>query len=254
VFSIRLASGGQSVEREMTITVISGDLGFGFGDDQFVLIPAGSFQMGDANGSDDENPVHPVTITKAFYLQKTEVTQSQWLSVMGTNPSAFAGCGDACPVEKVSWDDIQTFILTLNAQDLEADYRLPTEAEWEYAARAGTTGSYGGTGSLDEMGWYSENSGRRTQFVGLKPPNAWGLFDMHGNVYEWVQDWYSADYYGVSPVEDPQGPFEGTRKLLRGGSADQGAEAARSANRLNSAPSSAGFTIYFGFRLVRVVQ
>ncbi len=250
-FIIQLSSGGQNVSRAMNIPTVLGNLGIGFGDDQFVLIPAGSFQMGSDNGAADEEPVHTVNITQPFYLQKTEVTQGQWLEVMGSNPSAFKSCGDTCPVERVSWEAIQAFILALNAANPGANYRLPTEAEWEYAARAGTTGDYGGTGDLDEMGWYDANSGRKTVFVGLKQPNAWGLYDMHGNVFEWVLDWYSVNYYGVSPENDPQGSPEGTRRVIRGGSVDQNAGQARSANRQSSNPSSPGFTIYYGFRLAR---
>jgi len=250
-FTVHLASGGQTTEREMSITAISGSLGIGFGDDQFSLIQPGAFQMGSTNGGSDEEPVHDVNITRSFYLQKTEVTQGQWFAVMGTNPSSFGSCGDTCPVERVSWDAIQSFLLALNIANPGANYRLPTEAEWEFAARAGTTGDYGGTEVLDDMGWYSVNSGRKTHFVGLKQPNAWGLFDMHGNVYEWVQDWYAEDYYAVSPADDPMGPLGGTRRLLRGGSVDQNGSQARSANRLSSNPSSTGFTVYYGFRLAR---
>jgi formylglycine-generating enzyme required for sulfatase activity len=190
----------------------------GFGPEQFALILAGTFQMGSTNGNSDERPVHTVNITKAFYMQKTEVTQGQWRAVMGTNPSWFSDCGDTCPVEQVSWNDIQGFLTALNAMDPGKNYRLPTEAEWEYAARAGTTGDYGGTGVLDQMGWYSDNSGSQTHPVAQKQPNHWGLYDMHGNVWEWVQDWYSATYYSVSPTNDPQGPATGTSRVLRGGS------------------------------------
>jgi len=250
-FMVHLASGGQTTSREMSITIVSGHLGLGFGDDQFSLIQPGAFQMGSTNGGSDERPVHDVNITHSFYLQKTEVTQGQWREVMGTDPSAFSSCGDTCPVERVSWDDIQDFLEALNVASPGANFRMPTEAEWEYAARAGTTGDFAGTGQLDDMGWYSGNSGRKTQFVGLKLANAWGLFDMHGNVYEWVQDWHSGDYYGVSPIDDPAGPLEGTRRVLRGGSVDQNAAHSRSAKRLSSNPSSRGFTIYYGFRLAR---
>ena len=146
-----------------------------------------------------------MTLTKAFRLQTTEVTQGQWRAVMGNNPSGFTSCGDDCPVEQVSWDDIQTFLQRLNAANPGSNYRLPTEAEWEYAVRAGTTGDYGGNGVLDDMGWYFGNSGNMTHRVGQKRANAWGLYDMHGNVFEWVQDWYSSSYYGVSPSTDPRG-------------------------------------------------
>lgn len=244
-------AGGQTATRQLSITVVPGNLGIGFEDDQFVLVSSGSFQMGSATGQADEQPVHEVSITQPFYIQKTEVTQAQWRAIMGTNPSSFANCGDTCPVERVSWEMIQSFLQALNAAHPDKDFRLPTEAEWEYAARAGATGDYGGTGNLDEMGWYSANSGSKTKFVGLKEPNAWGLYDMHGNVYEWVADWYQADYYDGSPADDPAGPPGGTQKVLRGGSVDQGAAHARSANRFAAGPSSQGFTIYYGFRLAR---
>ena len=250
-FTVTLASGGQTTARQMSITVVPGDLGFGFGDDQFSLIQPGTFQMGSTNGGADEEPVHEVNITQPFYIQKTEVTQGQWQSVMGTNPSARSSCGDTCPVEKVSWNDVQSFLVALNAANPGSNFRLPTEAEWEYAARAGTTGDYGGTEQADDMGWYSDNSGAITHFVGFKQANAWGLYDMHGNAYEWVQDWHSADYYGVSPADDPTGPLGGTQRVLRGGSANQAAVEARSANRYRATPSNKGFTIYYGFRLAR---
>jgi formylglycine-generating enzyme required for sulfatase activity len=161
-----------------------------------VLVPVGSFMMGSTNGLDDnEKPVHQVTISQAFYMGKYEVTQGQWQSVMGTNPSAFKDCGGNCPVDNVSWDDVQNFINKLNETNDGFRYRLPTEAEWEYACRAGTTGDY--AGNLSEMAWYSENSGRKTHAVGSKRLNDWGLADMHGNVQEWCQDWYHNSYNGA---------------------------------------------------------
>ena len=229
----------------------SGDLGTGFGDEQFELIPAGTFQMGDitGNGYSNELPVHTVNITQAFYMQKTEVTQAQWQAVMGSNPSSFSDCGDTCPVEEVSWNDIQDFLAALNAMYPDRNYRLPTEAEWEYAARAGTTGDYGGTGVLDEMGWYRDNSEDQTHPAAQKQPNDWGLYDMHGNVFEWVQDWYDSDYYSVSPTDDPQGPSSGTYRVFRGGSWHGSAKSARSALRNYYYPS--GTANYGGFRLAR---
>lgn len=248
-FTVHLASAGQTTSRALSITVVPADLGFDLGDDQFVLIQPGTFQMGSANGDQDETPVHTVNITKPFYLQKTEVTQAQWRSVMG---SALSQCGDTCPVERVSYDAIQIFLGALNAANPGANFRLPTEAEWEYAARAGTTGEYGGTGDLEDMGWHSGNSQSITHFVGFKRPNAWGLYDMHGNVYEWVQDWYSEDYYSVSPADDPSGPVWGTDRVLRGGSANESATNARSANRWHGPPDSLpGVFTYLGFRLAR---
>ena len=127
-------------------------LGVGFGDEQFSLIPAGTFRMGSENGRDNERPVHTVTLTRSFYMQRTPVTQGQWREIMGTNPSGFSDCGDMCPVETVSWGEAQAFIRALNERYPGRNYRLPTEAEWEYAARAGTTGDYGGTGGTGRDG------------------------------------------------------------------------------------------------------
>ncbi len=219
----------------------------GLGADQFVLIEPGTFEMGSTNGDADEVPVHTVNITKAFWLQKTEVTQGQWQAVMGTNPSHFKDCGDACPVEYVSWDDAQAFIAELNQANPGASYRLPTEAEWEHAARAGTTGDYGGTGVLEEMGWYRDNAGEKTHPVGQKAANAWGLYDMHGNVWEWVADWHGP--YPSGTVNDPTGPATGSARVMRGGSWYISAYFARSAVRDRYSPSYR--LISFGFRLAR---
>jgi hypothetical protein len=223
-------------------------LGMGFGDEQFALIEAGTFLMGDDDsGVARESPAHTVTLTQAFLMQKTEVTQGQWRAVMGENPAYFSACGDTCPVERVSWDDIQLFLAALNDMDPGKDYRLPTEAEWEYAARAGTTGDYGGTGVLDDMGWYYDNSGGTTHPVALKQPNHWGLYDMHGNVREWVQDWYS--YYTADAKTDPTGPETGSSRVVRGGSWSGYAINARSAYRYVSPPGSR--VSFIGFRLAR---
>jgi hypothetical protein len=213
-------------------------LGIGFGAEQFADISGGLFQMGAPNGLSDQAPVHTVTLS-AFKLQKTEVTQSQWRQVMSglsnANPSAFSNCGDTCPVERVSWNDIQTFLTRLNQQDPGKNYRLPTEAEWEYAARAGTTGDYGGSGNLDEMGWWSGNSQNKTWPVAQKRANAWGLYDMHGNVWEWTADWYGP--YVAGPQTNPTGPTAGTYRVNRGGSCDDPATSARSAYRNYSLPT-----------------
>ncbi len=254
-FTIEVTSGGETDTADLSITVADGGtgLGVGFGDDQFSLIQAGTFQMGDitGNGDADELPVHTVNITQDFYMQKTEVTQGQWRAVMGSNPSLFSDCGDTCPVEEVSWNDIQDFLAALNALYPGRDYRLPTEAEWEYAARAGTTGDYGGTGVLDEMGWYRDNSAvdgtRQTHPAAQKQPNAWGLYDMHGNVWEWVQDWYGN--YPSEAVTDPMGPASGSDRVLRGGSWHSFANIARSAYRYEYDPSAR--VIDYGFRLAR---
>ncbi|MDR2450345.1 MAG: formylglycine-generating enzyme family protein [Candidatus Accumulibacter sp.] len=208
---------------------------------EFVLIPAGSFLMGaDKNfeeTSDDETPQHQVTISKPFYLGKYEVTQAQWVAVMRINPSKFSGWSN--PVEYISWNNAQIFIERLNLKERTDKYRLPTEAEWEYAARAGTTTRYSFGDDADNLGrhaWYDGNSGMKTHPVGQKEANPWGFYDMHGNVWEWVQDWYDEDYYAKSPVRDPSGPSEGSFRVLRGGSWYFDAAGLRSANRFYLSP------------------
>ena len=162
-----------------------------------VVIPAGSFIMG-SDKNNDEKPPHTVYI-RSFFMGKTEVTQKQWQDVMGSNPSRFIACGPSCPVENVSWNDVQDFITRLN-QKTGQKYRLPSEAEWEYAARAGSTTewSHGNDESkLSNYSWYERNSGGKTQVVAQKLPNAFGLFDIHGNVWEWTQDCWHATYAGA---------------------------------------------------------
>ncbi len=182
---------------------------------------------------------------------------------MGNNPSSFSSDGrhsdrvsglstDDFPVESVSWEDAQEFIGRLNELSEETGrvYRLPTEAEWEYACRGGTTTRYYFGDSSDELGeyaWYSGNSERRTHSVGQKRPNAWGLYDLHGNVWEWCSDWYSGDYYANSPLEDPTGPESGSIRVYRGGSWDFTARSCRSAYRYGYWP---GYRLhYLGFRV-----
>jgi formylglycine-generating enzyme required for sulfatase activity len=158
---------------------------------EFVWIPAGEFMMGSNSGNSDEKPVHGVRITKGFWMGKYEVTQGQWRDVTGRNPSNFEK-GDHYPVERVSWQDVQGFIRRLNARTGQ-EFRLPTEAEWEYVCRAGTPGER--YGNIDDIAWYDQNSGGSTQPVDRKTPNAFGLYDMLGNVWELVQDWYDEGYY-----------------------------------------------------------
>ncbi|MDR3220687.1 MAG: formylglycine-generating enzyme family protein [Candidatus Accumulibacter sp.] len=220
---------------------------------EFIEIPAGSFMMGaDKNfeeADDDETPQHQVTLSKSFYLGKYEVTQAQWEAVMGGNPSKFKGQGN--PVERVSWDDVQKFIQRLNAKEGTNKYRLPTEAEWEYAARAGTTSAYSfgnDAASAGQYAWYEDNSGQQTHPVGQKQqPNPWGLYDMHGNVWEWVQDWYNAGFYARSPASDPRGTVGGDNRVLRGGSWRNSAGLLRSSLRLYYSPDYR--LVDLGFRL-----
>jgi formylglycine-generating enzyme required for sulfatase activity len=225
------------------------DLGKGVMID-FVLIRPGTFTMGSDEGN-NEKPVHKVTITKPFYLGKYLVTQEQWEAVMGNNPSNFKGPKN--PVENVSWDDCQAFCAKL-AASYRGTFRPPTEAQWEYACRAGSTGKYcfgDNETQLGEYAWYSDNSGQKTHPVGEKKSNAWGLYDMHGNVWEWCQDWYDNGYYAGSPADDPPGPATGSDRVGRGGSWYFPAGRCRSADRFGFGP---GYRIiHLGFRVSRVL-
>jgi formylglycine-generating enzyme required for sulfatase activity len=221
---------------------------------KFVLIPAGSFIMGSPPGelkrNQDEHQ-HRVTISRPFYLQTTEVTQDQWVAVMGKNPSWFKGRGDR-PVENVSYQQAREFIDRLNRREKTTRYRLPTEAEWEFACRAGTTTVYScgdSPGCLSGCAWCSSNSGGKTHPVGKKPPNRWGLFDMHGNVWEWCSDRYNEDYYKKSPPSDPKGPAMGGDRVFRGGAWAGGPSQLRSARRNDGGPSCR--LSYLGFRVAR---
>ncbi len=216
---------------------------------EFVKIPAGSFMMGSPTSEkerDGDETQHRVTISKDFYLGKYEVTQEEYEKVMGANPSSLPNNCPRCPVQNVSWEDAQEFIKKLNAKG-EGTYRLPTEAEWEYACRAGTTGDY--AGSLDSMAWYGydKNSVNTSHEVGTKQPNAFGLYDMHGNVWEWTADWYG-DYPSGS-VTDPTGASSGSHRVIRGGSWLYTAPYLRSASRFYYPPFKRFYAL--GFRVVR---
>jgi formylglycine-generating enzyme required for sulfatase activity len=220
-----------------------------------VEIPAGEFLMGgfDTVGMGHERPQHKVVITKPFYLGKYEVTQLQWMKVMGDNPSYYKRkIGDAPrPVETVSWDDVQQFIAKLNAMTGQK-FRLPTEAEWEYACRAGSETRYhfgNDEEQLGEYAWYGDNSGNRTHPVGQKKPNAFGLYDIVGNVWEWCADRYGKDYYKVSPESDPKGPESGKYRILRGGGWHWPSIGLRSANRYYHLPSYSYSNM--GFRIAQ---
>lgn len=250
---------------------------------EFSLIPAGTFIMGspDGSGDDEHRPIHPpepfrayhelqhyVTISRPFFMQTTEVTQRQWEFVMGTgtNPSSLTSCGMECPVESVSWNDAKAFINKLNEIENRNNcdinpntcYSLPTESQWEYAARAGTvTALYTGDitdmifcdnidANLDEICWYCANSNDTTHPVAQKKPNAWGLYDMIGNVWEWCEDWYGI--YPDGPVSDPSGGSTGEYKVERGGGWNSYPSSMRSASRWRYSPNFRDFRL--GFRLV----
>jgi formylglycine-generating enzyme required for sulfatase activity len=227
---------------------------------KLILIPPGEFMMGSPDSEkyrqSDEGPQHRVRISKGFYMSVTEVTQAQWQAVMGSNPSLFKGFlgldkNDDLPVECVSWNDAVEFCRKLSQKEGKS-YRLPTEAEWEYACRAGTTTRFyfGDSDSqLSDYAWCDEDSGNKTYPVGQKKPNAFGLYDMHGNVWEWCSDWYDENYYSESPADDPKGPSTGQYLVLRGGSWSNLASSCRVANRDYSGPNL--HTNYIGFRLVQ---
>lgn len=230
-------------------------------DPTFVLIEPGSFKMGsDANDADPlEQPAHPIQITQAFFLQTTEVTQALYEDVMGTNLALFGGC-PTCPVERVKWHEAIAFCNALSDKEgLEncyaisgedgsdvrftglkcLGYRLPTEAEWEYAARAGSTSPWTcgeASDCVEQSAWVKANSASKPHEVGGLPPNAWGLYDMMGNVFEWVWDWHMPDYYAESVLSDPTGPETGNHHAYRGGSWSSEARACRSSDRSINLP------------------
>jgi len=227
---------------------------------KFVYIPPGEFMMGSPESEPERynnEKQHKVTLTKGFHMQTTEVTQGQWEAVMGSNPSGFKNCGNDCPVESVSWDDVQDFIRKLNRKEGTDRYRLPTEAEWEYAARAGTSTAYN-WGKLADCSKANYGNGYGSECEGTNPgktmrvasfaPNAWGLYDMHGNVWEWCQDWYGD--YPSGAVTDPGGQSTGSERVLRGGSWGNNARYCRAADRGGGTPDNRDGS--FGFRLVRL--
>jgi formylglycine-generating enzyme required for sulfatase activity len=203
----------------------------------------------DGVGLNDEHPQHPVNV-KSFYMGKYEVTQGQYLAVMRNNPSSFTGC-DKCPVESVTWSDAQEFIYTLNKLDAKYVYRLPTEAEWEYACRAETAGDYAGPVAV--LAWYYDTSNKATHPVGTKDPNAFGLYDMHGNVSEWCEDWYH-DSYDRAPLDGSAWASGGVQRyrVSRGGSWAVDEYFLRSALR-NRDPPANRLSIT-GFRVVAVLR
>jgi formylglycine-generating enzyme required for sulfatase activity len=207
----------------------------------FVWIEPGTFMMGSPeseSGRDSDEIQHQVTITQGFYMGACEVTQGQWEAVMGSNPSRFVAGSDA-PVESLVWEDVQLFINRLNEMENDSLYRLPTEAEWEYAARAGTTTPWpfgDDENQLDAYAWYQDSLDPPwiPRPVQTRPPNPWGLYDLHGNVWEYVQDWYGE--YSSDTAINPTGPSEGSHHTVRGGNAHDPARSLRSANRIKLGP------------------
>lgn len=230
---------------------------------EMVIIPAGSFNMGSYDGDADELPPHRVTISRAFALGKTEVTQGEWRAVMhdhsrgmqDNDPSYFSSCGDDCPVEQVSWNDVQIFIQRLNARTRK-HYRLPSEAEWEYACRGGVRQRYCGSDDADSVAWYGgsaemqDSSVTATARVAGKQPNAFGLYDMSGNVWEWVEDSYHDSYKGA-PNDGRSWQSDGKQRVLRGGSWFNTGQSVRAASRYREVPGF--YSRFAGFRVLRAL-
>ena len=260
LFAAMLISGCQPTEKAPSPgDVFTNSLGM-----KFVLIPAGSFMMGsppDEPTRKEDEKQHKVTISKPFFMQTTEVTQEVWKKIMGYNPSVFKNCGENCPVSMVSWNDAQEFIKKLNKMEKTDRYRLPTEAEWEYSCRAGTTTVFytGNCISTDEANYHGKHpmpdcpkdqKDRETPLaVGSLPPNPWGLYDMHGNLWEWCQDWYGD--YPSEHVTDPTGPSSGEGRVVRGGSWNHFASFMRSAFRGAEIPDGKHC---IGVRVVRNIK
>jgi len=238
---------------------------------EMVVIPAGSFEMGSLDLGRDESPVHRVTISHPFAMGKTEVTQKQWQAIMGENPAEFKSCGDDCPVEQVSWDDAQAYIRKLNSKTGKL-YRLPTEAEWEYACRAGGRQKYCGGDREEIVAWYKKNSRNTTHPAAVKQANAFGLYDMSGNVWEWVEDGYHDSYayaptvtgallasvwendhasFASAPVDGSAWLGNDETRVLRGGSWNYVPQFVRTASRMRYGAEGSSDDI--GFRLARTL-
>lgn len=239
--------------QEATLRLIISEI-----ESNMITVTGGSFMMGctkeqtgkgDWDCDENEMPIHSVTISD-FRMSKYELTQAQWMAVMGSNPSAFNGC-DKCPVESISWNEVQEFIRKLN-EITGLRFRLPTEAEWEFAARGGTKSKgyrYSGSNNLDDVGWAGEYCENKTYLVGQKLPNEIGLFDMTGNVGECCSDWYQDNYYFLGEQVDPTGPEEGYYRIVRGGSFRVNDWGSRLSNRGLVSPSDR-YPVY-GFRLAQ---
>lgn len=213
---------------------------------ELVWVPGGCFNMGSSYA--EEGPMHKVCV-KGFWMGKYEVTQGQYQKMMGNNPSSFKDCGDSCPVEQVSWNDAQEYISKLSAA-AGKQYRLPSESEWEYACRGGGLTRYCGSDNVDSVSWYSDNSEKRTHQAGGKQMNGFGLYDMSGNVWEWVEDSYHDNYRGA-PVDGSVWDGDGAKRVIRGGSWIYISQNSRAAERFGYMPVRRDK--YLGFRLVRTI-
>lgn len=205
---------------------------------QMTYIEGGVFLMGSNEYEEDEQPAHSVFLD-SFYMSKFQITQKQWINVMGGNPSEYKSDSLLHPVENVSWVDVKLFIERLNTFT-KLKYRFPTEAEWEYAAKGGQQTKefkFAGSNDINEIAWYLSNSNRKTHPVGTKKANELGLYDMSGAVREWCSDWYDENYYSISPLQNPKGPDEGVYKVLRGGSFDSSSKYCTSTNRDYAEPT-----------------
>jgi len=224
---------------------------------EMVFVKGGCYRMGadgdDCDATPEERPMHEVCVDD-FFIGRFEVTQGQWKAVMGSDTSASSTCAaEDCPVDNVSWSDVQAFVATLNRKDGGARFRLPTEAEWEYAARSGGRAErYAGGNDLGGVSWYADNSGKINHPVGTKAPNGLGLYDMSGNVWEMTSDWYSATYYSGSPRDNPKGPSAGDDHVVRGGCRTGGVANQRTTRRtfINDRTKGNGRGGNVGFRLL----
>ncbi|MCS7019581.1 MAG: formylglycine-generating enzyme family protein [Cytophagales bacterium] len=220
---------------------------------EMVLVEGGNFLMGSEDGEPEEQPIHKVSVS-SFYIGKYEVTVAQYREFCKETGRAMPetpkwGWQDTAPIVNVSWNDANAYCKWLT-QKTGQPYRLPTEAEWEFAARGGNKTKkfrFAGSNNLDEVGWFDKNSNKRTQPVGEKMPNELGLYDMSGNVWEWVQDWFDSDYYSKSPEKDPPGPSRGSMRVMRSGSWINYEEDNRIAIRISNMPHDTG--PFFGFRV-----
>ena len=221
---------------------------------EMVVIPAGNFNMGSPSAeqgrSEDEGPQHPVIVAGPYAIGKTEVTQVQWVALMGSNPSYFPNCGADCPVEGVSWNDVQEYLSRLNAKTGKR-YRLPSEAEWEYACRAGGAHTYCDDEDIESLAWYRANSTKRPHPVAGKKANAWGLHDMSGNVFEWAADCWNANYEGAPSDGGAWKTGDCSLRVLRGGAWVVEPLFARSTKRLRL--NSDARNAIAGFRVVRTL-